>query len=101
MDDYERVLADRAPAFADKRLAPYALEWDATKHFPTDVLREAAELGMAAIYCRDDVGGSGLHRLDGVRIFELLAIADPTTAAFLSIHNMCAWMIDTFGSDEQ
>jgi alkylation response protein AidB-like acyl-CoA dehydrogenase len=56
---------------------------------------------MAAIYCRDDVGGSGLRRLDGVRIFEQLAIADPVTAAFLSIHNMCAWMIDSFGTDEQ
>src|ERR1700737_1561553 len=101
LDDDERVIVETAAAFADKRLAPYALEWDATKHFPTDVLREAAELGMAAIYCRDDVGGSGLRRLDGVRIFEQLAIADPTTAAFLSIHNMCAWMIDTFGTDEQ
>ena len=69
--------------------------------FPVDVLREAAQLGMAAIYCRDDVGGSGLRRLDGVRIFEQLAIADPTTAAFLSIHNMCAWMIDSFGTEEQ
>ena len=95
LNDDERVITETAAAFADKRLAPYALEWDATKHFPTDVLREAAELGMAAIYCRDDVGGSGLRRLDGVRIFEQLAIADPTTAAFLSIHNMCAWMIDT------
>src|SRR3954471_5640561 len=101
LDDDERVITETAAAFADKRIAPHALEWDATKHFPTDVLREAAELGMAAIYCRDDVGGSGLHRLDGVRIFEQLAIADPTTAAFLSIHNMCAWMIDRFGTDEQ
>ena len=101
MNHDERVITETAAAFAAKRLAPYALEWDATKHFPTDVLREAAELGMAAIYCRDDVGGSGLRRLDGVRIFEQLAIADPTTAAFLSIHNMCAWMIDTFGTDEQ
>ena len=49
---------------------------------------------MAAIYCRDDVGGSGLRRLDAVRIFEQLATADPTIAAFLSIHNMCAWMVD-------
>ena len=101
LNDEERVITETAAAFAAKRLAPYALEWDATKHFPTDVLREAAKLGMAAIYCRDDVGGSGLRRLDGVRIFEQLAIADPTTAAFLSIHNMCAWMIDTFGTDEQ
>jgi alkylation response protein AidB-like acyl-CoA dehydrogenase len=56
---------------------------------------------MAAIYCRDDVGGSGLRRLDGVRIFEQLAIGDPATAAFMSIHNMCAWMIDSFGTAEQ
>ncbi len=101
LNDEERVITETAAAFAEKRMAPYALEWDATKHFPTDVLREAAELGMAAIYCRDDVGGSGLRRLDGVRIFEQLAIADPVTAAFLSIHNMCAWMIDRFGTDEQ
>ena len=70
-------------------------------HFPVDVLREAAQLGMAAIYCRDDVGGSALRRLDGVRIFEQLAMACPTIAAFLSIHNMCAWMIDAFGTAEQ
>ena len=101
LNDDERVITETAAAFASKRLAPYALEWDATEHFPVDVLREAAELGMAAIYCRDDVGGSGLRRLDGVRIFEQLAIADPATAAFLSIHNMCAWMIDAFGTDEQ
>lgn len=101
LNDEERVITETAAAFAEKRMAPYALEWDATKHFPTDVLREAAELGMAAIYGRDDVGGSGLRRLDGVRIFEQLAIADPVTAAFLSIHNMCAWMIDRFGTDEQ
>jgi len=101
LNDEERVIVETAAAFADKRLAPYALEWDATKHFPTDVLREAAELGMAAIYCRDDVGGSALRRLDGVRIFEQLAVADPTIAAFMSIHNMCAWMVDAYGTDEQ
>jgi alkylation response protein AidB-like acyl-CoA dehydrogenase len=101
LDDDEQVITETAASFAQKRLAPYALEWDATKHFPVEVLREAAQLGMAAIYCRDDVGGSGLRRLDGVRIFEQLAMADPTTAAFLSIHNMSAWMIDTFGTEEQ
>jgi alkylation response protein AidB-like acyl-CoA dehydrogenase len=101
LNDDERVITETAAAFAAKRLAPHTLEWDASKHFPVDVLREAAELGMAAIYCRDDVGGSGLRRLDGVRIFEQLAIACPTIAAFLSIHNMCAWMIDSFGTDEQ
>src|SRR5882757_3474959 len=101
LDDDERVITETAAAFAAKRVAPYALEWDVTQHFPVDVLREAAQLGMAAIYCREDVGGSGLRRLDGVRIFEQLAIACPTIAAFLSIHNMCAWMIDKFGTAEQ
>jgi alkylation response protein AidB-like acyl-CoA dehydrogenase len=101
LDDDERVITETAAAFAAKRLAPYALEWDATHHFPVDELREAAGLGMAAIYCRDDVGGSALRRLDGVRIFEQLAAACPTSAAFLSIHNMCAWMIDAFGTAEQ
>jgi alkylation response protein AidB-like acyl-CoA dehydrogenase len=101
LDDDERGIAETAAEFAEKRIAPYALEWDAAKHFPTDVLRAAAELGMAAIYCQEDAGGSGLRRLDGVRIFEQLAAADPTTAAFLSIHNMCTWMVDTYGTDEQ
>jgi alkylation response protein AidB-like acyl-CoA dehydrogenase len=101
LDDDERVITETAAAFAAKRLAPHSLEWDATHHFPTDELREAAGLGMAAIYCRDDVGGSALRRLDGVRIFEQLAMACPTTAAFLSIHNMCSWMIDAFGTAEQ
>lgn len=101
LDDDERVIVETAAAFAEKRLAPYALEWDESHHFPTDVLREAAELGMAAIYCREDAGGSGLRRIDAVRIFEMLAAADPAVAAFLSIHNMCAWMVDVYGSAEQ
>src|ERR1700682_4708504 len=101
LDDDARVIAETAAAFAAKRLAPHALEWDAAKHFPLDALREAAELGMAAIYCREDVGASGLHRLYAVRIFEQLAGADPAVAAFLSIHNMCAWMVDTYGTHQQ
>jgi alkylation response protein AidB-like acyl-CoA dehydrogenase len=101
LDDDERVIADTAAAFAAKRLAPHALEWDKTKHFPVDVLRESAGLGMGAIYCGEDVGGSGLRRLDAVRIFEQLAIADPVISSFISIHNMCAWMIDTYGTPEQ
>lgn len=101
LDEDERVITETAAAFATKRLAPHALDWDAKKHFPVDVLRSAAELGMAAVYCSEDVGGSGLRRLDAVRIFEQLAAADPTIASFLSIHNMCAWMIDTYGTREQ
>ncbi len=101
LDDDERVITETAADFAAKRIAPHALEWDRSKHFPVDVMREAAELGMAGIYCREDVGGSGLRRLDAVRIFEQLAVADPVISAFISIHNMCAWMIDTFGTSEQ
>ncbi|MBT0565838.1 acyl-CoA dehydrogenase family protein [Williamsia sp. CHRR-6] len=100
-DDVSDVIAETAAAFAAKKIAPFALEWDASKHFPIDELREAAELGMAAIYCDEEFGGSGLTRLDGVRIFTELAVADPTTSAFLSIHNMATWMIDQFGTVEQ
>ena len=55
----------------------------------------------AAIYVSEDVGGSGLGRLDAALIFEALATGCPTIAAYISIHNMCAWMIDRFGSDAQ
>ena len=101
MDDDEKVITDTAAAFAAKHLAPHALEWDKTKHFPIDVMRESAQLGMGAIYCGEDVGGSGLRRLDAVRIFEQLAVADPVISSFISIHNMCAWMVDTYGTPEQ
>ncbi|WP_349269737.1 acyl-CoA dehydrogenase [Mycolicibacterium parafortuitum] len=101
LDDDERVITETAAAFATKRLAPHALDWDADKHFPVEALREAAQLGMGAIYCSEEVGGSGLRRLDAVRIFEELAAADPAIASFISIHNMCAWMIDTYGTPEQ
>ena len=101
LSDEERVIVDTAAAFAAKRIAPHASAWDEERHFPVDELRAAAELGMAAIYCREEFGGSGLTRLDGVRIFTELAAADPTTAAFLSIHNMATWMVDTYGTDAQ
>lgn len=101
LDGDERVIVETAAGFAAKKLAPFALEWDATNHFPVDELREASELGMGAIYCAEDSGGSGLRRLDGVRIFEQLAYADPAVASFLSIHNMCTWMVDEYGTDEQ
>ncbi|MCW2511858.1 MAG: acyl-CoA dehydrogenase domain protein [Mycobacterium sp.] len=101
LDDDERVIAETAAEFAKKRITPYSLDWDAAKHFPVEEMRAAAELGMAAIYCHEDACGSGLRRLDGVRIFEQLAVADPAVAAFLSIHNMCTWMVDKYGTAEQ
>lgn len=97
----ERAINETARDFADEFLAPNAVEWDQTKHFPVDVLRKAAALGMGGIYIGEDVGGSGLTRLDSVRIFEQLATGDPSIAAYVSIHNMVTWMIDTYGNDEQ
>jgi alkylation response protein AidB-like acyl-CoA dehydrogenase len=92
------AMREMAKAFADERMAPNAVAWDEAKHFPVDVLREAAGLGMAAIYVREESGGSGLTRLDAALIFEALSTGCPSTAAYLSIHNMVAWMIDRFGS---
>jgi alkylation response protein AidB-like acyl-CoA dehydrogenase len=96
-----RELRETALAFARERLAPNALEWDEARHFPVDVLREAASLGMAALYVREASGGAGLTRLDAAVVFEALATGCPTISAFLSIHNMVAWMIDRYGNDAQ
>ncbi len=87
--------------FANEALAPNAAKWDETKHFPMDVLAEAGTLGMGGIYIQEQFGGSGLTRSDAVLIFEELAKADPTIAAYISIHNMVVWMIDSFGNTEQ
>ena len=101
LNDEQTAIRDTALDFARARIAPHALEWDEAKHFPIDVLREAAALGMAGIYTREAFGGSGLTRLDAALIFEALATGCPCVSAYLSIHNMCAWMIDTYGSEEQ
>ncbi|MFF0544949.1 acyl-CoA dehydrogenase family protein [Nocardia thailandica] len=101
LDSDERAIAETARQFADEYFAPNALEWDAHKHFPVDVLRKAGPVGFGGIYVREDVGGSGLRRLDAVRIFEQLATGCPAVAAYISIHNMAAWMIDAYGSEEQ
>ena len=100
LSDHQRAIQEAARAFAEAELAPHAARWDEEKHFPIDTLRQAAALGFAAIYVRDDVGGTGLGRLDAALIFEELARGCVSTSAFLSIHNMCSWMIDRFGSDE-
>jgi alkylation response protein AidB-like acyl-CoA dehydrogenase len=101
LTDDQRAIREMALGFAADALAPKAVEWDEQKHFPVDVLREAASLGMAGIYVAEDVGGSALSRLDAVLIFEALAQGCPTISAYLSIHNMAASMIDRFGNDEQ
>ena len=91
---------DMAKDFAVKKMAPNAEKWDEEKIFPVDTLRELAELGFGGIYVNPDLGGSGLSRLDSTLIFESLSHGCTSTAAFLSIHNMANWMIDSFGSNE-
>ncbi|GAB3559094.1 isobutyryl-CoA dehydrogenase [Arthrobacter alkaliphilus] len=97
----QQAMVEMVRDFAATAIAPHAAKWDETKHFPVDVLREAGTLGMGGIYVREEFGGSGLSRTDAALIFEELSKADPTIAAYISIHNMVVWMIDAFGNDEQ
>ncbi|GGE99133.1 acyl-CoA dehydrogenase [Aliidongia dinghuensis] len=99
LSEDQQAFQETARSFAREVLLPGAARWDEEKQFPEAELRQAAALGFAGIYVRDDIGGSGLSRLDAALIFEELAAADPSTAAYLSIHNMVAWMIDRFGDD--
>jgi len=101
LNEDQLAIQDMARGFAADRIAPHALAWDREKHFPIDVIKETGPLGMGGIYVREDVGGSALKRSDAVLIFEALAQACPAFSAFVSIHNMCAWMIDSFGDETQ
>ncbi len=101
LSEDQRAFRDTARSFAAERIAPHAGRWDEECHFPAVELREAAALGFAGIYIPEAHGGTGLGRLDAAIIFEELACACPSTAAFLTIHNMVAGMISRFGTDEQ
>lgn len=97
----QQAIRAAARSFAEAELAPNAARWDADKVFPVDTLRQAAGLGFASIYVREDVGGAALGRLDAALVFEELSAGCTSTAAFLSIHNMVSWMIDRFGDETQ
>jgi alkylation response protein AidB-like acyl-CoA dehydrogenase len=101
LDADQIAVRDMARGFADEVFAPNAVAWDERKHFPVAEMRKAAALGMGGVFIAEDVGGSGLSRLTATLIFEALATGCPTVAAFMSIHNMTAWLIDAFGNDEQ
>jgi len=90
---YQKLARD----FATKSLAPFAAEWDANSVFPVDVLREGGQLGFCGLYSPESCGGLGLSRLDSALVFEELAAADPSTAAFFTIHNMATWMLCSWG----
>ena len=101
LTEEQRAFRDVAAQFASEQMEPFAKEWDENCTFPVETLRKGAELGFGGIYVKDDVGGSALTRSDAAVIFEELSKGCTSTAAFISIHNMAAWMIDAFGSDEQ
>ena len=101
LNEEQRLVQKTARDFAVAQLAPFAAKWDAEEIFPIPTMRQAAELGFAGIYVKDDVGGSSMTRLDAALIFEELSAGCTSTAAYISIHNMASWMIDRFGNDEQ
>lgn len=101
LTDEQTAIFEMAKVFSDENIAPNAIEWDQTKTFPKEVIRQVADLGMAGLYVSEEHGGSALSRLDATLVFEALSSGCPSIAAFISIHNMCAWMIDAFGSDAQ
>src|SRR5215831_19840023 len=99
----EEQLAFQATArsFARDEMMPHARDWDENEIFPVDSMRKAATLGFGGIYVKEEVGGSALSRLDAALIFEELAQGCVSTAAYISIHNMAAWMIDRYGAEAQ
>ena len=99
LTDDQIAVQETARRFAQDELAPHAEKWDEEKFFPVETIKKSAELGLAAIYASEDVGGSGLTRLDAALVFEALSEGCTSTAAFISIHNMVTWMIDAFGSE--
>jgi len=101
LGEEQAAIRDMAREFAAEHLAPFAVEWDRSKIFPLETMRAAAALGMGGIYVDEALGGSGLSRLDAALIIEALATGCPTIAAYISIHNMVAGMIDRYGDDDQ
>lgn len=96
LSDEQRLLTDSARAFAARELAPHAADWDREHHFPVEVIRRAAEQGYLGLYIAEDDGGLGLSRLSAALIFEQLAAGCVATTAYLTIHNMAAWMLASF-----
>ncbi|MBF9032160.1 acyl-CoA dehydrogenase [Rhodobacterales bacterium HKCCE3408] len=98
-EEHEAIL-DMARSFGAAEIAPHAAEWERSGDIPKELWGKLAELGFGGLYVPEELGGSGLNRLDATLVFEALAEACPTVSAFLSIHNMCAWMIASWGTEE-
>lgn len=99
LTEEQLAISDMARAFGEAEIAPHAVQWEQAGSIPKALLREVGGLGLAGIYVSEEHGGSNLSRLDAALVFEALSRACPSVAAFISIHNMCAWMIDRYGSD--
>ncbi len=99
LSEDQLAIQEMARRFTADAITPFAAQWDEDHTFPRDTIRAAAELGFAAIYVSEEAGGIGLGRLESALIMEAMAYGCPATAAFISIHNMSAWMIDGFGGD--
>ena len=99
LSDDQKAYQEAARNFAANELVPHAAEWDQTQHFPVDVVRRAGELGFCGIYAPEVAGGMALGRMDTHIIFEELAYGCTSTAAYITIHNMCTWMVTTFGGE--
>ena len=97
LSDEQLAFAQLARDFARQDLAPFAAQWDAESIFPVDAFRKGGQLGFCGLYSPEAQGGLGLSRLDSALVFEELAAADPSTAAFFTIHNMATWMLCTWG----
>jgi acyl-CoA dehydrogenase len=100
LTDDQIAIQDMARKFTADAITPHAAEWDEKSHYPVDVWKAAGKLGFGAIYVSEESGGTGLGRLEAALIMEAMAYGCPATSAFISIHNMAAWMIDCFGSAE-
>lgn len=100
LSEESQAIFDMARAFGAEHIAPHARAWEAQGTIPKELWAKFAELGFGGLYVREESGGAGLTRLDATLIFEALSMSCPSVAAFLSIHNMCAAMIDKFGSDQ-
>ncbi|MCG6557227.1 acyl-CoA dehydrogenase family protein [Ruegeria sp. 1NDH52C] len=100
LTEEQTAIFDMAHAFGQDNIAPYARQWEAEGTIPKDLWPQVGELGFGGLYVSEEAGGAGLTRLDATLVFEALSMACPSVAAFLSIHNMCAKMLDNFASDE-
>ncbi len=100
LNEDQCAIQEMARRFTADAITPHASEWDEKHHFPRDVVKAAAELGFGGIYVSEQSGGIGLGRLEAALIMEAMAYGCPSTSAFISIHNMAAWMIDAFGDED-